>query len=84
MYRAATGAETHRVGGDVATAQSAVLVAGKHRSGTSVLTRTLSLLGCALPNTTLSSVCESKVIIKLDQQMLASAGCGWDDRKPFY
>ena len=83
MYRAATGAETHRIG-DVAAAQSAVLVAGMHRSGTSVLTRTLSLLGCALPNTTLSSVWESKVIIRLDQQMLASAGCGWDDWKPFY
>ena len=81
MSLTATKAEIDRVDRDAA--RSTILVAGMHRSGTSVFTRTLSLLGCSLPKTTLSTVWESRVVIRLDEQMLASAGCGWDDWKPF-
>jgi hypothetical protein len=83
MSLTATKAEIDRVDRDGAAARSAILVAGMHRSGTSVFTRTLSLLGCSLPKSTLSTVWESRVVIRLDEQMLASAGCEWDDWKPF-
>ena len=83
MSLRATTAEIGCAHSDASAARSVILVAGMHRSGTSVFTRTLSLLGCSLPKTTLSTVWESRAVIRLDEHMLASAGCGWDDWKPF-
>ncbi len=59
----------------------AILVAGMHRSGTSALTRTLSLLGCDLPKTPSNDPehWESKVIMNLNDEILASAGSAWHD-----
>ena len=61
--------------------KSAILIAGMHRSGTSALTRTLSLLGCALPKTPSNDPkhWESKVIMNLNDEILASAGSAWHD-----
>lgn len=63
-----------------------VIVLGMHRSGTSALTRVLSLLGCDLPKTLLgthkSNVTghwESKVICRLNERILGSAGSSWSD-----
>ena len=69
----------------------AVLVAGMHRSGTSALTRCLSLLGCDLPKTLVPAsrfdnelgFWESEPIIKLNEEILASAGSTWNDWTPF-
>ena len=63
-----------------------VIVAGMHRSGTSALTRVLSLLGCSLPTNLLAAnsgnetgYWEPAKIMELNDRLLASAGCGWDD-----
>ncbi len=59
----------------------AILIAGMHRSGTSVLTRTLNLLGCDLPKTPSNDPehWESKVIMNLNDEILASSGSAWHD-----
>lgn len=66
-----------------------VIVAGMHRSGTSALTRVLSLLGCALPSTLLAANFtnetghwEPQRIQEFNDRLLASAGCAWDDWTP--
>lgn len=69
----------------------AIVVAGMHRSGTSALTRVLNRLGCDLPNTLLSpspndnelGFWESRPIMDLNQEILASAGSHWIDWAPF-
>lgn len=63
----------------------AVLVAGMHRSGTSVLARTLALLGCDLPKTPADDPeqGESKVIIDLNDEILSSVASSWYDWQPF-
>ena len=69
----------------------AILVAGMHRSGTSVLSRMLSLMGCRLPNTLMTPVpgrndagfWESRRISDLNQQILLSLGSHWNDWRPF-
>lgn len=72
-----------------ATRQRALLVLGMHRSGTSALTRMLSLLGCALPRTLMpahesnaAGHWESAAIADLNDQILAAAGSTWDDWLP--
>ena len=67
----------------------AILIAGMHRSGTSALTRTLSLLGCDLPKTLLPAArdnetgfWESQVILRLNDEILTSVGSAWHDYKP--
>ena len=68
----------------------AVLVAGMHRSGTSAVTRLLSLLGCDLPKTLMDAASsnetghwESTRIVALNDEILQSAGSVWDDWEPF-
>ena len=63
-----------------------ILVAGMHRSGTSAVTRILSILGCTLPKTLSGSApdnargfWESQVIKDLNDQILVSAGSAWDE-----
>lgn len=67
--------------------RQALFVAGMHRSGTSAVTRTLSILGCALPDNLVPAsrndndkgFWESRSVITLDDEMLESAGSYWDD-----
>ena len=68
----------------------AILVAGMHRSGTSALTRTLSLLGFDLPKTLIDAKYgnelghwESQVVLALNDEILASLGSAWHDWKAF-
>ena len=67
----------------------AVLVLGMHRSGTSALTRLLSLHGLALPADLLPGRAdnplgffESAATVALNDRLLAAAGSGWDDPRP--
>ena len=54
----------------------AVVVLGMHRSGTSALTRALSLAGLALPPDT-GRVWESRTIIGIDNRILTRFGLDW-------
>ena len=70
--------------------KSVILVTGMHRSGTSAVTRVLSLLGCALPRAVTESArdnekgfWENPAIRDLNDRILASAGSAWDDWEPF-
>jgi hypothetical protein len=72
------------------TGRSVVLVLGMHRSGTSALSRMLSLLGCDLPKTLMPEspdnargYWESWPVTHLNDAVLASGGSGWDDWLPF-
>ncbi|MDH3195066.1 MAG: hypothetical protein OEL78_01990 [Hyphomicrobiales bacterium] len=63
-----------------------VVVLGMHRSGTSALTRVLSLLGCNLPQTLMppnpnneAGYWESDAIYPLNERILESAGTNWRD-----
>ena len=63
-----------------------LLVLGMHRSGTSVLTRVISLLGAALPKSLLGKNesnlrghWESEVLIREHDQLLADMGSDWRD-----
>ncbi|MFZ5791297.1 MAG: sulfotransferase family protein [Pseudomonadota bacterium] len=67
-------------------ARKMILVAGMHRSGTSALTRVLSLLGCDLPAhlippqpTNPRGLWESEIVTALDDEILESCGTRWDD-----
>jgi hypothetical protein len=73
----------------VAGARVCVLVLGMHRSGTSALARTLSLLGCDLPKTLVPEApgneaghWESAPVCKLNDALLDSAGTNWRDFEP--
>ncbi len=70
----------------------ALIVLGMHRSGTSALTRVLSLSGAELPShilpaadglpndgNTKAGFWESKSLMELHEEALASAGSKWDD-----
>ena len=70
--------------------KSVILVTGMHRSGTSAVTRVLSLLGCALPRAVTESArdnekgfWENPAIRDLNDRILVSAGSAWDDWEPF-
>src|SRR4249920_989928 len=63
-----------------------IFMLGMHRSGTSVLTRVLSLLGCALPGDLLGSNesnptghWESARAIEINEALLTALGRRWDD-----
>jgi hypothetical protein len=70
-----------------ANARQAILVAGMHRSGTSAVTRVLSIIGCSLPGNLVPAsrgdndrgFWESRSIVDLNDEMLESAGSYWDD-----
>ncbi len=73
-----------------AAGRTCLLVLGMHRSGTSALARTLSLLGAALPKdmleaneTNLSGHWEPARLIALHDEMLSEAGSRWDDWRAF-
>lgn len=69
----------------------AILVAGMHRSGTSALTRVLSLLGARLPANVMpptegnndSGFWEPLRVVQLHDEVLASAGLTWHDVSAF-
>ncbi len=66
--------------------RTCLLVLGMHRSGTSALTRVLSLMGAALPKTLLGANkgnetghWESQVLVAHQERLLAELGSHWDD-----
>ena len=66
-----------------------VLVLGMHRSGSSAITRMLSLLGCALPATPMPVAFdnpvghwESQRVADFNDEILNLAGTQWDDWLP--
>jgi len=75
----------------IAVEQTALLVLGMHRSGTSATTRVLSLLGADLPANLMlpkaenneAGFWESLDTYKLNDRILASAGSSWDDWRQF-
>ncbi|MEA2935525.1 MAG: hypothetical protein QOD74_2171 [Variibacter sp.] len=69
--------------------RACVIVAGMHRSGTSAVARTLSLLGCDLPKRLMpaqpdnvAGFWESQAVAELDEAILKSAGTHWDSWEP--
>lgn len=63
-----------------------VLVSGTQRSGTSVLARTVNLLGCALPGELLATNAgnptgywENVRAVAIDEELLKALGRSWDD-----
>ncbi len=67
-----------------------ILVLGMHRSGTSVATRIVSLLGVDLPQGLVppadnnpTGYWESRDLLTLNDRLLASGGSRWDDWEPF-
>ncbi|CAG0993429.1 hypothetical protein RHIZO_02376 [Rhizobiaceae bacterium] len=69
-----------------ASRRTCVVVLGMHRSGTSALSRVLSLLGCDLPKTLMPPSpanepghWESMAMYKLNDRILESAGSAWHD-----
>ena len=66
--------------------RQAILVLGMHRSGTSAVTRVVSLLGADLPKNLLGARrgneaghWESSDLLAIHEEMLVSAGSYWDD-----
>lgn len=65
----------------------AVLVLGMHRSGTSAITRIISLLGAVLPEQVMNPIpgnnetgfWESQDVYQLNEALLAGLGSAWDD-----
>jgi glycosyltransferase involved in cell wall biosynthesis len=82
---------------DVVTAEEqganrrrAILVLGMHRSGTSALTRLLSMYGASLPKDPIgpnsdnpTGYWESAEIVSIHDEMLAAVGSYWDDMAKF-
>src|SRR5262245_46898121 len=68
----------------------AIIVAGMHRSGTSAVTRVLSLLGAELPRNLMEPVesdnalgfWESRTITQAHEKLLESLGVAWTDPDP--
>lgn len=67
----------------------ALLVLGMHRSGSSALTRLLSLHGLALPASLMAprednprGFWEPASVQQFDDRVLAELGCAWDDPRP--
>ncbi|TPL73974.1 glycosyltransferase [Mesorhizobium sp. B2-3-13] len=70
--------------------RTCIMVLGMHRSGTSALTRAISLLGAELPKNMLGANptnptghWEPLRLMELHDRMLAEAGSSWDDWRPF-
>jgi hypothetical protein len=67
-------------------ARTCVIVLGMHRSGTSVLTGTLGLLGAALPTDLVEAApsnpkghFESRSVYNIHERLLAALGTAWYD-----
>ena len=87
MRRASRTRRTPKLASD---GRIGILVAGMHRSGTSALTRVLTLAGCGLPKTlveakpdNVAGFWESPRVVALNDEILASANSCWDDWRPF-
>ena len=72
------------------TKKVAILVTGMHRSGASALARVLNIVGCDLPKTLLDANptnerghWESRKVVLLNDEILASAGSSWRDWRFF-
>ncbi|ASV84520.1 sulfotransferase family protein [Ochrobactrum quorumnocens] len=70
--------------------RTGIIVLGMHRSGTSVLTRIINILGAALPVNCLGANesnatghWEPRSLIWLHEQMLQESGSQWDDWRSF-
>ena len=77
-------------GSQLLPARTCLLVLGMHRSGTSALTRVLSLMGAALPGQVIAAdpnneagYWEPTALNTLNSQLLAEAGSRWDDWRSF-
>jgi hypothetical protein len=75
---------------EISTQRRAVVVLGMHRSGTSALTRVISLLGADLPSTLIpanvaneAGFFESNDLMIVHDQLLSSAGSNWQDWRAF-
>lgn len=73
----------------VASRRICVLVLGMHRSGTSALTRVLSIAGAKLPSTLLGANesnetghWESQALLSCHDRLLGSLGSDWEDWRP--
>ncbi|MDP3895530.1 MAG: sulfotransferase [Mesorhizobium sp.] len=82
--------DAERGAADAGTQRICILVLGMHRSGTSALTRAISLLGAELPKLLLApnagnpaGYWEPARLVELHDQMLAEANSRWDDWRPF-
>lgn len=69
-----------------ADASIALVVTGMHRSGTSAVTKVMSLLGAALPRHLMTPQAdnpkgfwESDLVVALNDELLANLGSSWDD-----
>ena len=69
--------------------RTAIVVVGMHRSGTSALTRAISLMGAELPRTVMPATqsnaaghWEPEPIQILNDEMLEAAGSSWSDWRP--
>jgi hypothetical protein len=75
---------------DLITKKSFVLVLGCHRSGTSVTTKTLEILGCNLGDELLSASPESNPLghlenltaLEFNENLLTQLGTDWRDPQP--
>ncbi|MGX5829212.1 hypothetical protein [Mesorhizobium sp. 43Arga] len=70
--------------------RTCIMVLGMHRSGTSALTRAISLLGAELPRNILGAYPTNETghweparLVELHDQMLAEASSRWDDWRAF-
>lgn len=84
--RATAAPSAHAPKQSPAQAKQAILVLGMHRSGTSALTRVLSLMGADLPKNLMgpgvgndTGHWESNDLVAIHDDMLASAGTSWAD-----
>jgi hypothetical protein len=75
---------------EIGTQRLAVVVLGMHRSGTSALTRVISLLGADLPSSLIpanvtneAGFFESNDLMIVHDQLLSSAGSSWEDWRAF-
>ncbi|MFC3322104.1 sulfotransferase family protein [Mesorhizobium cantuariense] len=73
-----------------AVRRTCIVVLGMHRSGTSALTRAISLLGAELPKNMLGANPTNETghweplrLMELHDRMLAEASSRWDDWRPF-
>lgn len=71
---------------DAGAATTAFLLAGMHRSGTSALTKVVSILGAELPRTLMrpqddnpKGFWESAAIANVNDELLTALGSSWDD-----
>jgi len=85
-----SGSESRRLSLPHDSQRTALLILGMHRSGTSALTRILSLLGASLPLHLIGPMrgnetghWEPARLVALHDEMLAEAGSRWDDWRRF-